>query len=280
MQYSINHKIIFAIVSLSLVFSTSIGRADDTEIYFSSGSATESVLRPNVLFILDTSGSMLTVADSGQTRIDELKDAMETVLGSLNDVNVGLMRFNDAQSQEGGPVIFPINYIDGDVNDVVGDSGQNTVTEIVNTAFLESDLDDGEEVITTGEISLTDATLDAFDFGGTQSVVGGTQTFPITISTDDSVEDLTGCLGCGPNCVATINVTYIHSCIAAGLRFTGITVPQGSTISEAFIDLTVDRRQTSTTNTTIVGQDVGDAAAIAAPTNPVSRAEFKASRSL
>ena len=265
MPHSINHKIIFVIVSLSLVFSTSIGRADDTEIYFSSGSATESVLRPNVLFILDTSGSMLTTTDSGQTRIDELKDAMETVLDSLNDVNVGLMRFNDAQSQEGGPVIFPINYIDGDVSEVVGDSGQNTVTEIVNTAFLESDLDDGEEVITTGEISLTDATLDAFDFGGTQSVVGGTQTFPVTINTDDSVEDLTGCLGCGPNCVATINTTYIHSCIAAGLRFTGITVPQGSTIDEAFIDLTIERRQTSTTNTTIVAQDVGDAAAIAAP---------------
>ncbi len=70
MPHSINHKIIFVIVSLSLVFSTSIGRADDTEIYFSSGSAIESVLRPNVLFILDTSGSMLTTTDSGQTRID------------------------------------------------------------------------------------------------------------------------------------------------------------------------------------------------------------------
>ncbi len=157
MANSINYKIILVITSLSLVFATSINRADDTEIYFSSGSATESVLRPNVLFILDTSGSMLNITDSGQTRIDELKDAMETVLDSLNDVNVGLMRFNDAQSQEGGPVIFPINYIDGDVSEVVGDSGQSTVTEIVNTAFLESDLDDGEEVITTGEISLTDS---------------------------------------------------------------------------------------------------------------------------
>ena len=262
---TITKRLTLLSLSFALVLGSNVSRADDTEIYFSSGSATESVLRPNVLFILDTSGSMLTVTDSGQTRIDELKDAMETVLDSLNDVNVGLMRFNDAQSQEGGPVIFPINYIDGDVSEVVGDSGQNTVTEIVNTAFLESDLDDGEEVVTTGEISLTDATLDAFDFGGTQSVVGGTQTFPVTISTDDSVEDLTGCLGCGPDCVGTIDVTYIHSCIATGLRFTGITVPQGSAIDEAFIDLTVLRRQTSTTNTTIVAQDVADAAAIAAP---------------
>ena len=266
MSKSATNKIFLLITSLSLVFATGIGRADDTEIYFSTGSATESVLRPNVLFILDTSGSMIfNTTDSGQTRLDELKDAMESVLDSLTEVNVGLMRFNDAIGQEGGPVIFPMNYIDGDVAEVVGDSGQNTVTEIVNTAFLDSDLDDGEEVITSGEVSLTDLVLDAFDFGGTQSVVGSTQTFPITISTDDSVEDLTGCLGCGPDCVATVGTTYIHSCIAAGLRFTGITVPQGSTISEAFIDLTVERRQTTATNTTIVGQDVGDAAAIAAP---------------
>ena len=189
----ITQKAISLIISLSLVLATSIGRADDTEIYFSTGSATESVLRPNVLFILDTSGSMLSTADSGQTRLDELKDAMETVLDSLSDVNVGLMRFNDANPQEGGPVIFPINYIDGDVGEVVGDSGQNTVTEIVNTAFLDSDLDDGEEVISSGEVSLTDATLDAFDFGGTQSVVGSTQTFSITLDGDDSMEELGGC---------------------------------------------------------------------------------------
>ena len=267
MSNTISHKIILVITSLSLVFATSISRADDTEIYFSSGSATESVLRPNVLFILDTSGSMLTVTDSGQTRIDELKDAMETVLDSLNDVNVGLMRFNDAQSQEGGPVIFPINYIDGDVSEVVGDSGQNTVTEIVNTAFLESDLDDGEEVITTGEISLTDATLDAFDFGGTQSVVGGTQTFPITLGTDDSLEELGGCFGVSSGSIVSFDPNFIISCVDFGLRFTGITVSQGVTIDEAFIDLTIDRRQTSTTNTTIVGQDVGDAAAISAPSS-------------
>ena len=139
----ITRKIFLLIVSSALVFSTGIGRADDTEIYFSSASATEDVLRPNVLFILDTSGSMTLPADSGESRIDELKQAMETVLENLTDVNVGLMRFNLAGSQLGGPVIFPINFIDGDVSEVVGDSGESTVTEIANTAFLESDRDDG-----------------------------------------------------------------------------------------------------------------------------------------
>ena len=267
MSHSIR-KIILLILSSSLIFTVSVGRADDTEIYFSAGSATESVLRPNLLFILDTSGSMIfNTTDSGQTRLGELQDAMETVLDSLTDVNVGLMRFNDAQPQEGGPVIFPINFIDGNVAEVVGDSGQSTVTEIVNTAFLDSDSDDGEEVISSGEVSLTDLVLDAFDFGGTQSVVGSTQTFPITLTTDDSVEETTG-FGfflAGPGVVVSWPENIIDDDIALGLRFTGITVPQGATIGSAFIDLTVSTQQTNTTNTTIVGQNVGDAAAIDAP---------------
>ena len=260
MQNLITQIICFLITSFLLVFSSGIVRADDTEIYFSTGSSTESVLRPNVLFILDTSGSMSLIADSGQSRLDELKQAMETVIENLNDVNVGLMRFNASGGQEGGPVIFPINFIDGDVSEVVGDSGESVVTEIVNTAFLESDDDDGEEVITTGEISLTDVTLDAFDFGGTQSLVGGEQTFPVTIGIDDSVEDI-GCFN-PTGTVATFDQNFIHGCFILGLRFTGITVPQGTTITSAFIDLVIDQNSFAATNATIVAQDIGDASAI------------------
>jgi len=268
----LTRKIILLIVSSVLVFSTGIGHADDTEIYFSSGSATESVLRPNVLFILDTSGSMTLTADSGQSRIDELKQAMETVLESLTDVNVGLMRFNFAGSQLGGPVIFPINYIDGDVSEVVGDSGVSTVTEIVNTAFLESDSDDGEEAITSGEISLNDLTLDAFDFGGSQSVVGGERTFPVTVDVDDSYESVSNCFGIPTGSTGTVNPNIIHNCLVLGLRFTGITIPQGTTISDARIDLVSSSTASGIgpTNTTIVGQDVDDASVILAPNCPTS----------
>jgi len=267
MQDSITQRICFLITSFLLVFSSGAVRADDTEIYFSSGSATDSVLRPNILFILDTSGSMEITASggSGEKRIDELKDAMESVLNSINDVNVGLMRFNDAQPQDGGPVIYPLSSIDGNSADVVGESA---ATEIVTTAFLDSDSDDGEEVKTTGEVSLTDATLDAFDFGGTQSVVGSSQTFPITSGTDDSVEELSTCFGFAGvvGNVVTNSENYIISCLDYGLRFTGITIPQGTSIASAFIDLTIDRSQGFFTTTTIVGQDTDDAAPIAAPT--------------
>ena len=187
--YKITKKITYFILSLTLVFASSVGRTDDTEIYFNTGDATNNtdILRSNVLFILDTSGSMSAGVGGGGTRMNALKDAMRVVLNSLENVNVGLMRFS--RSSTGGPVIFPIKNIDGNVNDVVGDIGQNTVTEIVNTAFIQSNLDDGEEVTTTNNVTLTDPSLDAFDFGGQPSVVGGTQTFQIISNGDDGSEE-------------------------------------------------------------------------------------------
>ena len=249
-----------------MIIASNLGHADDTEIFFSTGTSSE-VLRPNVLFILDTSGSMGVRGSSGQIRMDELKSAMTTVLSTMQNVNVGLMRFNDASAQDGGPVLFPVSFIDGNVNNVVGDSGQNTVTEIVNTAFLQSGTDDGEENKSNQDISLTDITLDAFDFGGTQSVIGGTLNFPVTIGTDDSVQDVGGCLFGFNGMVATITPNFIRSCAVVGLRFTGVTIPQGANIGNAFLNLVIDRRQTQRTTTTIVGQDVGDASAILSPSN-------------
>ena len=66
--------------------------------------------------------------------------------------------------------------------------------------------------------------------------------------------------------MVTNSENYIVNCLDYGLRFTGITIPQGTSIASAFIDLTIDRSQGFFTTTTIVGQDTDDAAPIAAPT--------------
>ena len=55
-----------------------------------------------------------------------------------------------------------------------------------------------------------------------------------------------------------------------GLRFTGITVPQGATITKAYIQFTVDETSSGTTNLNIKGQDINDAPAFASSTNNVS----------
>ena len=82
----------YSLFVLSLSLTTIAGvSADDTEIFF-NGVPTAP---PNVLFILDTSGSMDFAGSSGATRMDELKEAMTELLRDENtkNVNVGVMSF-------------------------------------------------------------------------------------------------------------------------------------------------------------------------------------------
>ena len=280
-------------ISCALVIGSNLGRADDIEIYFNSGNsaAATSVIRSNVLFILDTSGSMsLNVRGTSQTRLKEMKDAVKYVLNNTEDINVGLMRF---KSNRGGAVIFPTSDINGNVSDVVGYTGSTTANEIVKTAFIDNGLDDAEEVVTSlagglpqGSVTRTDATLDAFDFGGTQSVAGGEQTFRLLNNENDGMEETRngGCArffrgssispgsrnswpymytGDAPSAAGSsmrVDGIWLHQCVLLGLRFPGITIPRGETILSAFMDFTCRKNFNNATNVAIVGQDVGDAA--------------------
>ncbi|MET1253543.1 PilC/PilY family type IV pilus protein [Aliikangiella maris] len=102
---------------------------DDTEIFFAKQSNTDTII-PNVMFIIDTSGSMTNYPEgSSQTRIQIVKDVMNDVLTEINNVNVGLMRFNKGDtngdnSAEGGPVLYPATYID--------EPADPTVTKIIS----------------------------------------------------------------------------------------------------------------------------------------------------
>lgn len=86
--------IVFAVGNTSMVY------ADDTEIYLNSASSSGGA---NILFSLDTSGSMGTLVDENndgdidpgeRSRIEVLKEAMFTVLDSLPPLNAGLMRYH------------------------------------------------------------------------------------------------------------------------------------------------------------------------------------------
>ena len=95
-------------VSLSLI-AASVS-ADDTEVFFGQlGSGLNTY--PNVLFILDTSDSMVVV-DSGETesRMARMREALHTVVDSAENINMGMMRLNGPS--HGGSVIAPVRPID------------------------------------------------------------------------------------------------------------------------------------------------------------------------
>lgn len=107
-------------------------RALDTDIYFGDPTTGATVVKPNLMLILDTSGSMnLNVSGSTQSRIDVMKGALKSIIDDLANVNVGLMRFSD---DPGGPVLYPVK----DIDEIVTDTG---ITQTV----LEDSQDDAEQ---------------------------------------------------------------------------------------------------------------------------------------
>lgn len=96
-----------AVVALS---SLTPAHADDTEVFFGSVDPALQIF-PNVMFVLDTSGSM-NWTDSGipHTRLTRMKEALDIILNSATNVNIGIMRFNG--SSGGGSVLYPLTYID------------------------------------------------------------------------------------------------------------------------------------------------------------------------
>ncbi len=96
-------------ISLSTAFFTMLGSAamaDDTEIFFTD---VDAVVKPNVMLILDTSGSMTSNKVDGQTRLEVMKAATKSLLDTVTDANVGLMYFG---GNEGAYFKAPIKPMD------------------------------------------------------------------------------------------------------------------------------------------------------------------------
>ncbi|MDH5325354.1 MAG: PilC/PilY family type IV pilus protein [Gammaproteobacteria bacterium] len=193
--------------------------ADDIEVFFGSGTSagvTTNPAAPNVLFILDTSGSMRTeVGTSNLTRMQHMKAALHQILDTATGINVGLMRFNDP----GGPILFPTAYIDSDITAVT--SGTVPMVE----SRISSGTDDAEE--TGGVVDLASARLDVVYYGGSV----GTYMRRVDFDTDDAEETAGGVLSRRSN-----SINIIPGQIN-GFRFRNTGIPKGATIQAAAMQL-------------------------------------------
>ena len=138
--------------------------AEDTEIFFGGATSGEEVIRPNVLFIMDTSGSMTAdVAGTGKSRMENMKEALHAILDSATNVNVGLMRFHsrDSSSTDGGPILFPVANIDGDACDYETCAASGSAGEVLSQ--VNAGEDDAEQFTDNGEVSLDSRKLELID---------------------------------------------------------------------------------------------------------------------
>ncbi|MFT4727625.1 MAG: type IV pilus assembly protein PilY1 [Granulosicoccus sp.] len=118
-------------VALAVTCLTSVVQADDTEIFFSEldGSADT---HPNVLFVLDNSGSMRG------TKLANMKVAMNAIIDSVSDVNIGMMSFT--YPENGGRLVYPVTSVENAgartaMKRVVNRMRARTWTPIVRTFY-------------------------------------------------------------------------------------------------------------------------------------------------
>ena len=105
-QFTRKGYVFFSSILLSMMISaTAMG--DDLEIYLGTGGSAVTY-NPNVMFIMDTSGSMRGKDGTEESRMLRVQNALKDALTSATNINAGLMRFSDF----GGPVLYPIRSID------------------------------------------------------------------------------------------------------------------------------------------------------------------------
>ena len=161
---TLSRSLVMGCIALLTFACLSTASADDTEVFFGAPPAGTNTA-PNVLFVLDTSGSM-TWSDTGYTgsRLERLRDAMTYILDSSSNINVGLMRFNGYNS--GGSVLYPITPIDS----LVCDGG--TCQDVSITSRVTENNDDMEQYEDNGELTPSGSILSLGNYGSRSQLVG------------------------------------------------------------------------------------------------------------
>jgi hypothetical protein len=229
---------------------------DDIDIYFGAKPVV-STFQPNILMIIDTSGSMgdrVTYTDANgntisKTRMEHVKTAAKNFIAKASGVNIGLMRFN----VPGGPVLYPISPIDQKVNQLDPIIGtKNVITSNTNDGIEFDNL--------AGSVSLTDAAL---RFGDSVCSNITTKSFRVASTNDDSEEiKNTGIIVTGNTNLNSLNIPRDNSNQqVVGIRFSSFDLPADSTIISASLTLTASSstgNDTGTMDITIYGETAAD----------------------
>ncbi|MDP2746003.1 PilC/PilY family type IV pilus protein [Pseudomonas sp.] len=127
------------------IITFNIALADDTEIYVPRDLPADQQVRPNILFILDSSGSMggQVANTGGKTRNQVMQQVVNNLIDQLKtkeDVNIGLMRYkglrtncpNDnrnCENEQGGHIVSPVQRLTS--------SNADTMKGVVNNIGLD-----------------------------------------------------------------------------------------------------------------------------------------------
>jgi len=231
--------------ALSFAFAALIGavaglpvtiHADDTDIYLTTGAVTGDV-QANVLFVLDTSGSMKNKDGTGITRLDRMKQALHEILDSVSNLNVGLMRFH----HRGGPMLYPVADINAPAV-TVEDLG--VAGAIDSVAVRLSDPADDADEGTLGKVTLDGVRINVGEIFAAAETPLEVQ---VTVGGDDVEENLaTGALDKTRSVLELVGGAGEQ---IVGLRFSSVAVPEGALVVSADIAFEVAALKTGSEST-------------------------------
>lgn len=254
------HRLALCTVSSVLVLHSAVSYSDDTEIFF-GGAAIDDSVRPNVLFVLDNSGSMSWRTDSNsnpsgseQSRLQILKDSFSTIINGAGAINAGIMVLNSRSTYGNTRMVYPVSNID--------EALPSSVQQVASTPMIRASGDDA-----------TQSSLSSNAVINATSLVMGNISTPILVGTtntnrlqNDGAYYLTPTgYACAlnpsalspvagrpsPNCpnntaITNVNLRSTNTKGSAALfHFRGISQPADRTITSAYLELTPTNTQNS-----------------------------------
>lgn len=240
-----NGKLSHLIVATYLTFTvgnTSLVYADDTEIYLNSAASAGAA---NILFNLDTSGSMSTEVDENndgdidpgeRSRMEVLREAMLTVLDSLPPINAGIMRYH----YYGGPILYPVSPLDefacvieGNCTTATATTGIVSTTNVITSGDDDVELEDGVTMI------LNRVALDMGQrAGGSCTTVSGEAVVEQEEDTAESDRDDSGYVDDSSDLEIPREGSEQQ---IVGVRFQDVDIPKDATITDARINFVVNQ---------------------------------------
>lgn len=216
--------------------------ADDTEIFFGQSNDAFNT-NPNVLFVLDTSGSMSYWDDADSSRMDRMKAAMRTLLQQSSSFNVGLMGFSGWR--QGGHIRYPVGDLEGNSGDLCDSSDGTECPDEVVIVKPGSGNDDATQNDDTLEVILDSSNL---IMAGLTNDNTNSPTTSIETNTVDGNSPATSVAAeyldiDGPvSRSVTSSASWFYNPTAGdnkhdrhAYRFENITIPKGATITAANI---------------------------------------------
>lgn len=253
------HRLALSTISSLLVLHSAVSYADDTEIFF-GGSAIDDSVRPNVLFVLDNSGSMAWRLDSNsnpsgsqQSRMQVLKESFASIINNAGAINAGIMVLNSRSAYDNTRMVYPVTNIDAELPtsaqivastpriEVSGDDASQPVAPSVQNADI------GSAVITMGALSVATQVP-----GINSKTLPNNGSFYLTSSgyscalAPASLSPVAGrpSAQCSNNsALTTLNLRDSNAGSTALFQFPGISHPSDYSITSAYLELVPTNNQ-------------------------------------